>query len=316
MRRPLLKFYPVKNGFFSKPLEEEYRKNQILQKERSPCAPHYQSSVIKMNSTFLECSDGYFRHKGLLTIMLGFPFMFGYSLVTGVYDLAIKGLQDSFDIIIIIMSTILLFVFLYFLSIEFFRYTHYPLRFNRKTRKVYKYNYNGTVMVEDWDKLIFCLAPPLFLGEQIVNGFRMAEDGDTVLDNFAMPFYADKDEPMLLSQWEFVRRYMEEPKELPHLAGQVESVSDIAERRETWFAGFKRLMLTYTGGFPILVLLFFPLYAFNSIGRWLAMQTCTIPVWPEEVERECQIEPNDPYLRDRDHLAAPGTVPKPERMKR
>jgi hypothetical protein len=49
-----------------------------------------------------------------------------------------------------------------------------------------------------------------------------------------------------------------------------------------------------------------------SIGRWIAHQTCTLPVWPEEVEKECAIEPNDPHQRDRDHLAAKGTVAKPE----
>jgi hypothetical protein len=41
------------------------------------------------------------------------------------------------------------------------------------------------------------------------------------------------------------------------------------------------------------------------------MLTCKIPRWPEEIERECQFEPDDPWLRDRDHLATPGKVPEP-----
>ncbi|MCL2877098.1 MAG: hypothetical protein FWF12_12680, partial [Betaproteobacteria bacterium] len=59
----------------------------------------------------------------------------------------------------------------------------------------------------------------------------------------------------------------------------------------------------------------FPLALIFSLGRWTAMHTCTIPRWPAEVEAACAVEPNDPYLRDRNHLAAPGTVKKPEFMR-
>jgi hypothetical protein len=72
------------------------------------------------------------------------------------------------------------------------------------------------------------------------------------------------------------------------------------------------LMVQYTRGMPLFVLLAAPLVLFFGLGRWLTMLTCTIPVWPEDVEKDCAIEPNDPYLRDHDHLAAQGTVPKPE----
>jgi hypothetical protein len=91
---------------------------------------------------------------------------------------------------------------------------------------------------------------------------------------------------------------------------------DIADRREKWSHGFQLQLINYTGGIPLLLLIMTPFCFLFSIGRWLAMQTCTIPVWPEEVEKECQIEPDDPYLRDRDHLAAPGTVPKPAGARR
>lgn len=311
MKRPVFKFPFVKTDV-NRPLTKDEKTNRLSQKERSPCAPWYQNSVIKMNATFLECTDVVFGHKGIVaTFMLPFPFMIGYSLFDMLNDLVTKGTQDNPYLVIAIMFAVFLLISLFMLTIEYFRYTHYPIRFNRKTRKVYKYNFDGTVMVEDWDKLFFVLSPAVF-GDQKVDGVRLAEDRETVLDNVALPFYADKNEPFLLSQWEFVRRYMEEPDELPHLAGQVEQVMDIADRRETWWHGFQLQLTNYTGGILPILIVMFPFLFLISLGRWLAMQTCTIPVWPEEVEKECQIDPNDPYIRDRDHLATPGTVPKPE----
>ena len=314
MRRPLLKF-PIVKDPVNRPLAEEEKKNQISQKERSPCAPWYQNSVIKMNSTFLECTDVVFGHKGFITTFM-LPAVFGLCVfLYAILDLGFeRGFSDPFYIIASIMIAIFLLIFLYLLSAELFRYTHFPLRFNRKTRKVYKYRFDGTVMVEDWDKLYFSLTDAPF-GDRKVSAFRLAEDRETVLEGFVLPFYADKNEHFLLSQWEFVRRYMEEPKELPHLADQVEQVMDIADRRETLSDGFQLQLVNYTGGMLVFMLIMLPFCLLISIGRWLATQTCTIPVWPEEVEAECQIEPNDPYLRDRDHLAAPGTVPKPERAR-
>jgi hypothetical protein len=259
-----------------------------------------------MNSTFLECTDLLFRHKGMSTIMLPIPFGTGFFLFVVLQDIFSKEPLHpaSLNVTMAIFSAIFLLIFLFLLSCEYFRYTHYPTRFNRKTRKVYKYNWDGTVMVEDWDKLHFALSTP-FLDSQKVAVIRLAEDGETVLDDFPLPFSADKDEPLLLSQWEFVRRYMEEPKELPQLASQIITVEDVHDRRETWWGGFKRLAGSWAGGFRIMFILLFPISVIFSLGRWLVMRTNTVPAWPEEVERDCQIEPNDPYLRDRDHLAPP-----------
>jgi hypothetical protein len=39
---------------------------------------------------------------------------------------------------------------------------------------------------------------------------------------------------------------------------------------------------------------FFPI----SLFRWVVMRTSKIPQWPQWVEDECRIEPNDPWERD------------------
>jgi len=76
---------------------------------------------------------------------------------------------------------------------------------------------------------------------------------------------------------------------------------DVADRRESFGKGMKCLELEL-GSLAILAL---PLTLFNAIGRMFAMLMSKIPQWPNEVEVQCQIDPNDPYLRDQDHLAPP-----------
>jgi hypothetical protein len=52
----------------------------------------------------------------------------------------------------------------------------------------------------------------------------------------------------------------------------------------------------------ILSFLFFPLTLMYAIGRWVAMRTSKQPVWPAEIEAECAIAPDDPYLVDAEHV--------------
>jgi len=171
------------------------------------------------------------------------------------------------------------------------------------------------VLEAEWDKLHFVTASG-GLGEFKIGCVILGEDGVTIRDTYILPSISDRDERFLYAQFEFVRRYMEEPDELPHLAGQVEHVMAIYDRRESWYMGFQRLYVGFGGGaYWFLVPVAFPLALLFSLGRWVATHTCVIPRWPAEVEAECAVEPNDPYLRDRNHLAAPGTVKKPEFMR-
>jgi hypothetical protein len=196
----------------------------------------------------------------------------------------------------------------FFLLKECFTYTHFPIRFNRKTRKVHVFRRNGTVMTEDWEKLYFTLCS-CQEGEWEARGHRMAEDGVTVLETFSLPFAETMDRnretSITWSFWEFVRRYMEEPDELPALADQIEHTVNVADRQENFFSGYARVY-SLLGALGVVLFPFWaPLCFVYAIGRWIAMTTSRIPHWPAGIEAECQIEADDPYLRDAKHLASP-----------
>jgi hypothetical protein len=330
MKKPFFPLFTdpiIKKREIGSRLTADAKKEVIPLNARTPSPPWYQLSVIRMNSTYLECVDVMFGTKGMastmaqpLTLMIAWMAIWGpFRILTDSYPYTSS--TDFFETLFTALFIIACMGFCFWLGMklmisrECFRYTHTPIRFNRKNRKAYFFQWDGTVLEAEWEKLKFVAATG-GLGEFKVAGFVMEEDGVTIRDTFILPSISDRDERFLYAQFEFVRRYMEEPEELPQLAGQVENVMAIYDRRESWYMGFQRLFVGFGGGaYWFLVPVAFPLALIFSLGRWTAMHTCTIPRWPARVEEECAIEPNDPYLRDRDHLAAPGTVKKPEFMR-
>ena len=306
----------------NRPLMDYEKQRRLSPKERSISPPWYQISVIKMNSTFLECTDDLFGMKGMCASIAMFAIGMGVvialcSVIFTILDWSVRSEHSHYLLGVLICCAGIALIMLLsspLLKQDCYGYTHYPIRFNRKNRKIYAFRWDGTMMEANWDELYVA---PIILPNATGRGndyeiclHRISEDGETVLDSYSLPWKSSDDET-LYCIWEFVRRYMEEPEELPHLSGQVEFVMDIAERRETWWWGFKRLLAAHCGPVAILYVILAPIIFICSFGRWIAMHACAIPQWPAEVEAECQIEPNDPYLRDRDHLAAPGTVERP-----
>ncbi len=64
-----------------------------------------------------------------------------------------------------------------------------------------------------------------------------------------------------------------------------------------------RLMLLLGNWWLVQLILFIPIFLPLSLARWFAMHTSRIPQWPEWVEQECAIDPNDPYVRDSGYVA-------------
>jgi len=310
---------PTKN-VVNRPLKgDEINCHLPLDKESSRI-PWYQFSVIRMNSTYLECCDIHFRSRGfwttfslvalsiILFLLVGLPITIIQNWPDSTSTENIQGILACLGLWVIASPVI--FIFGFMLKKDAFRMTHYPMRFNRKLRKVYFFNYDepGQIVCGPWERIYFTHQPYGF-GQRLIYGHLLSEDGKKVLSTFTLAHKGTLDDPGFFSQWEFIRRYMENGPQL--LADQVEQVLKVSNRRENFWNGFHQLMLDAAGTNIAAIVVLSPLVFVNSIGRWIAMHTSKIPVWSQEIEAECQFEPNDPYIRDPDHLAPLGTVPHP-----
>ncbi|GLS03516.1 hypothetical protein GCM10007860_06600 [Chitiniphilus shinanonensis] len=289
----------------NRPLSDAEKQHHLPQTKASSAKPLAQTSVIQMNSTYLECSDKFYPWKGLMTAFTGFViWLIGYALssvaiisITEWPGINADQRQQSILTFLAMcaMSAPVILLALWFLKKEAFRYTHYPLRFNRKTGMVHVFRLDGTTLSVPWREIHFALNPAQMRNFWEVRGHVLSEDRSTVLETFVLPTYASWESPYLLAQWEFVRHYME--KGPAQLLEQVQYTLNIADRRETLWFGFRRLMAIFSSA-PLLALLMSPLLLPLSIVRWITMRTCKIPQWPEEVEAQSQISPKDRYRRD------------------
>ncbi|MCA8220071.1 DUF6708 domain-containing protein [Burkholderia sp. BC1] len=284
-------------------LTGEERLNRFDQKVRQDIEPFYNISVIKMNSVCLECVDRWFIYRGSATALILIYFVFAILMLTGSWLFAsplhlIPTVSDLGWMLLMSPAAVCTgSLMTWFLLKESFSWTHFPIRFNYRNKKVYVFRRDGTVLIADWNNMFFTLGRcERTVGQQNwdIRGHVLDEDGETVRETFALP-----GDTMRVDQlkhcWEFVRRYMEEGP--ASVYRDVYWCHDIAERREKYKAGLRYMFFSLNGQ-PIGQILLSPVFFVASLGRWFAMRTSKIPVWPAEVEAECAVEPFDPYLRD------------------
>ncbi|WP_323133997.1 DUF6708 domain-containing protein [Klebsiella michiganensis] len=184
------------------------------------------------------------------------------------------------------------------LRVECFRWTHYPVRVDRKNRLVHVFSVDGEVYSAPWEDIFFttgdCVTYKLTKRKNYdIRGHVLAEDRKTVLKTFTLSVSAPRRED-LYRNWEFVRRYMEEGPEA--VAGVLKLMPPVEGRREGIFFGYWYLMFSATYGAPFFVVPFLmALYLTAWPFRVFAMYTCRIPRWSEEVEASCVIAPDDPW---------------------
>ena len=256
--------------------------------------PHYNLSVIRMNSAYLEGVDKFFPARGFVAMAATFGIVFSLVLLV-----TMLGYGELFIFIApISIALLLLLASLWLLTRDAFTYTHFPIRFNRKNRQVYVWRRSGTVLKAAWDDLYFTIGGSETTWKDLyIAGHVMDPDGETVRETFALGATGDKEQ--LHTLWEFYRRYMEEGPQtvLSALEKPLICLPRLDLQRETWRFGWERITLQLNGliFFQIVAQVFlFP----QSLFRWGAMRTSKIPQWPQWVEDECAIATNDPYAMD------------------
>lgn len=287
-------------------LTTEERQNQLKRDVRVEVEPHYQLSVIRMNSTFLESVDRYYGERGhaaagallVASCVIGaFVFYALRSFSPEIMNAMGHDYNPWQDVFELFMLSAPIFCFAAWgASSEIFRHTHYPIRFDRKNRLVHVVESNGKTYSTSWGDVFFTLwGAPDGLWE--VRGHVLAKDKNTVLKTFALSYSSagtqSKAPELLMRHWEFVRRYMEEGPQA--VIGQVQFCMPVDGRREGFKSGAERVFAEIVGA-PFFMMPV--LYAFGLVhicARWLVMRSSKIPRWPEEIEKLCAIEPNDPY---------------------
>jgi hypothetical protein len=280
--------------------------------EFDEAVPHYQLSVIRLNSTFIEITDRNYSVRGVITTLCAvFIIALTWLLITlgmitlNRWDLSTETTIKDLWFMAFAFSLCLpmLFVLAMLLRRESFCYTHFPIRLNRKNRKVYVWRKDGTVLSIGWEEVFFCLRSYDFssLKSWDILGHVLAADRVTVQETFAFGSYSSSDVDDVRMHWEYFRRYMEDGPEQPHR--MLEVCLPIAERRETWWEGCMRLSLNLHGSIFLQATSFIPFDLPASIGRMFAMRTSKIPHWPDWVEQECAIEKDDHYVRESGYIA-------------
>ncbi|WP_331710067.1 DUF6708 domain-containing protein, partial [Mangrovibacter phragmitis] len=179
---------------------------------------------------------------------------------------------------------------------EWFRYTHYPVRFNRKTRQVHIFQVSGEIITVPWNKIYFTTNRQR-LNECIV-GHILAEDNDTVLNTFSFGHVGTRDE--LSRYWEFIRCYMEEDC-VAELAATVLYCPPVEHGREGYITGLQMLLQVESRLEWLPTLLLLPLSLVESVSRYIGTQTSRRPQWSAEVEMACRPEPGDPVNVGAEH---------------
>ncbi|MCE1239545.1 MAG: hypothetical protein LWW83_06470 [Azonexaceae bacterium] len=298
-------------GFLvNRPLNEYEREHRFDIKKPASDKVHYDLSLIKLNSTFVECVDKWYSMRGFVA-MAG-----GVFSAVGVGVLGLLAYLAIFDQLSVVESLgiaffmgYLWFVTRFFLS-DAFTYTHYPIRFNRQNRQVYAFRRDGTVLKAGWDEFYWTIynTPQAFGGGDLnVMGHLLEKDGVTVKESIGLSMVGAgrQGEEAVRVFFEFFRRYMEEgpgpvldalkPVPLIMLPG-------IDHEKESWFFGWEHLTGSLKG-MPLLQLLLQPFFLPMSLFRWIVMRTSKIPQWPQWVEDECTIASDDPWVRDGRHRA-------------
>jgi hypothetical protein len=297
-------------GFLvDRPLNEYEKGQRLSTKMAASQRLHYDLSVIKMNSTYVECVDKWYPMRGFVALA---GVAFGGVICFGLYAVMMAFLRrGGFDFVLAFLTAgfflMLGFAAKFFRS-DAFTYTHYPIRFNRQNRQVYAFRRDGSVLKAGWDDFywtIYNTKLGLGGGDLNVMGHLLDKDGVTVKESIALSLVdaGEQGRQNVLQCFEFYRRFMEEgpgpvlqalkPTPLIMLPG-------IHKQRESWYYGWQHL----TGGMkglPLLQVLFQPFLLPISLFRWLVMRTSKIPQWPQWVEDECRIDPHDPWVRDERH---------------
>lgn len=293
-------------------LETDERRAALPHQRQPGIRPDTFDSLIRFNSTYADFIDRKFPLRGMASTtfgIIGGSFLLLFGLVFIPYFIWVDSyLSGEIGIFFAVISTVVVAAFCFgvpwvlwklHLRHDFFSYTHYPVRFNRKARKVHVFRHNGPggVLTVPWDEVFWHVGrgyQQKFLCD--VRGHVL--DGDMVRETFAVGRYTGAERiDRIQSLWEFICRYMEEGPEtaVDHPLDRMIVLSVAPTWKNCYAHAFGSMGAGFVSLRYMLAPLFYPIVWSLTLVRWLVFKTCKRPVWPPEVEEESRIEPDDPH---------------------
>lgn len=283
--------------FFNRPPREpwqpsEYMKlNRMGQNWRRECEPFALNSVIRLNENYLEVVNPHYHLRGLFAPVLIPLGMFGVGL-TGWFiwheltDSIMIGqplLRAAF-LSVVIVGLVVFSGMLYSGLRRTIGYTHKPVRFVRSTRTVHAFRHNrrGGVISLPWDDIHFCREAGLM-------GYIPDAQGRVTQAFWFGGVFPDTG--TMYDHWEYIRRYMEEG---PAAVPEPEVMLPIDGRCEPFWFGMLVCFFMLGPILPIAIAAS-PLTMLSGLFRYVGMHLSIKPKWPQYVEDECHIDPDDTY---------------------
>ncbi|WP_455427054.1 DUF6708 domain-containing protein [Dryocola sp. LX212] len=284
-------FFPFK---VNRPLTKEEKQSRFVQGKRRKISGEATvldlDTVIRINSSYLEVVDKFYPTKGYVaSFMMAFCILFIITIVAFAKIAIFENGSVPFFCFAALLSGGSICFFGRFLLKDWFRKTHYPMRFNRKKQLVHIYQVSGEIITVPWKDIFFTTSKQKI--SYCIVGHLLSEDKETVLNTFSFGYVGQREELSLY--WEFIRCYMEEDC-LEELAETVLFCPPVEKQKEGYIAGLQRLMQIDSRADWLLLVLNLPFALVESIARYIAMQTSKIPQWSPEVLEACAVDLHDP----------------------
>ncbi|EPN6602978.1 DUF6708 domain-containing protein, partial [Providencia rettgeri] len=182
----LLSPFTVNRPLNRREKQHHYRQGRV-KKHGGEAAVMSFDTVISMNSTYLEVVDNDYEKIGQASsLLMVFVIMIMVFLTAGI----IAAVSDYELLVPFFVVSIIFIPILTFLSkvilLEWFRKTHYPVRFNRQKQLVHVYQTNNEILTLPWKDIYFTT----YEWRNNVNlvGHILDKDGETVLNTFGFGY--------------------------------------------------------------------------------------------------------------------------------
>ena len=276
-----------------------------------PGSPKLQHSLLHLNSTYADFIGRDYRFRGmsgtLVALIVTVPMILLLIFLVA-YDFPKSYFYGNGGLMVFLVSEFVFIALLVGLCVmfwrlifrhEFFAYTYYPIRFNRKTRMVHVFRHPrfGGVLSVPWDDVFWHVGRG-YVQKYLCDVRGHLMDGHEVVDTFAVGYcYGEDRMEKIQSLWEFIYRYMEEgPGTVAdHPMERLIHESPQPTWKNCYFHAFTSMGMAFITLRYVLAPLFYPLVLSLASTRWLVFRSCKPPVWPPEIEAESRVEPNDPH---------------------